>query len=146
MKVLVFPLLLGIAVYAAPPRSLTTAKPAPTHWAGTISNGMPGDKISFDVAADGKSVSNILFQGYWRCSGSPQTSSGGPLGFFPLRAGRCRVTLAEPTANDAVATQYAFDGLIGEQTAQGVFRVVRPNGGCDSNTLQWTAAPVAEGK
>jgi hypothetical protein len=137
MKVLVFPVLLGVAVYAA-----RFEPPKPTHWAGTISNGMKGDKISFDVTPDGRSVSNVTFQGYWRCSGKLEQTTAGPTHAFPLNAGKASGVVVDPPSGGATAWRFEFDGDIGKAAAKGTFRMNINGLGCDSYKLQWTAAPA----
>ncbi|MCC3155907.1 hypothetical protein LJ737_01570 [Hymenobacter sp. 15J16-1T3B] len=140
MKVLVFPVLLGLAVYAS-----HLEPPKPTHWVGTISNGMKGDKISFDVSPDGKTVSNLLFQGYWRCAGKLEQTSTGPAGSFPVRGGKASGVVVDPPAGGASAWRYEFEAAVGKATAQGSFRMNINGLGCDTYKLQWTAAPADKG-
>lgn len=137
MKVLVFPVLLGVAVYTArvePPKS--------THWAGTFSNGLQGTTVSFDVAPDGKTVSNLTFRGYWRCSGKLEQLTAGPGQTFAIQNGKARGVVVDPPQGGASAWRYAFDGEIGQAAAQGTFRMSINGLGCDTYQLQWTAAPT----
>lgn len=137
MKVLVFPALLSVAVYAA-----RLAPPQPTHWTGTISNGMKGDRISFDVAPDGKTVSNLTFRGYWRCKGKLEQLTAGPKQTFVLQNGKASGVAIDAPEGSASAWRYEFDGAVNKANAQGTLRL-RVNGtSCDTYPLQWTAAPA----
>ncbi|GAB3827522.1 hypothetical protein [Hymenobacter jeollabukensis] len=133
MKVLVFPLLLGVAVVAAPPK--------PVHWTGTISNGMKGDKISFDVAPDGKTLSNLTFQGYWRCGGKLEQMTAGPKQALTIQNGKASGVVVDPPKGGATAWRFEFDGDIGKTAAKGTFRMNINALSCDTYKLQWTAAP-----
>mgnify|MGYP004531587365 CR=1 FL=1 len=137
MKVLIFPALLGLAVYSA-----RLAPPQPTHWTGTISNGMKGDKISFDVAPDGKTVSNLTFRGYWRCSGQMEQLAAGPKQTFTLQNGKSSGVVVDPATGGTSARRYEFDGSIGKAAAQGTFRLHINGLSCDTYKLQWTAEPA----
>lgn len=137
MKVLVFPVLLGIAVYTA-----HVEPPKPTHWTGTVSNGMKGDKISFDVAPDGKTVSNLTFQGYWRCAGKLEQLTAGPKQALPVQSGKIKGVVVDPPGGGASAWRYELNGAIGKTAAKGTFRMNINGLGCDTYLLQWTAAPA----
>lgn len=137
MKVLVFPVLLSLAVYTA-----RLAPPQPTHWTGTISNGMKGDKISFDVAPDGKSISNLTFRGYWRCAGKLEQTTAGPKQPFAIQNGKTSGIVVDPPGGGATAWRYEFSGSIGKATGQGSFRMNINGLGCDTYLLNWTAAPA----
>ncbi|RAK64666.1 hypothetical protein [Hymenobacter edaphi] len=134
MKVLVFPLLLGVAVVTAPPK--------PTRWTGTFSNGMKGAKISFDVSPDGKSLSDLTFQGYWRCAGKLELTTAGPTHRFPIQNGRASGVVVDPPNGGATAWRFEFDGDIGRKAAKGTFRMNINALNCDSYKLEWTAAPT----
>lgn len=137
MKVLVFPVLLGIAVYAE-----HVEPPKPTHWAGTFSNGMKGAKISFDVAPDGKTVSEVTFQGYWRCSGKLDLTTAGPTHNFAVKNGAFGGVVVDPPAGGATAWRFDVKGTLDQSKASGTFRMNINALGCDSYLLNWTAAPV----
>ncbi|RTQ53762.1 hypothetical protein EJV47_03235 [Hymenobacter gummosus] len=137
MKVLVFPLLFSVAVYAA-----RLEPPKPTRWTGPISNGMKGDKISFDVAPDGKTVSNVTFEGYWRCSGKLEQTTAGPEKAFPVQGGKIRGVVVDPPNGGATAWRYELEGDLSKAAAKGTFRMNINALGCDTYKLQWTAAPA----
>ncbi|OON70778.1 hypothetical protein B0919_01840 [Hymenobacter sp. CRA2] len=130
--------MLAVAVYAG-----HAAPPQPTHWTGTISNGMKGDKISFDVAPDGKTVSNVTFQGYWRCGGKLEQMTAGPTQAFPLQNGKVSGVAVDPPKGGATAWHYDFRGnFSGKTAAKGTFRMNINALSCDTYQLQWTAAPA----
>ena len=137
MKVLVFPALLSVAVYSA-----RLAPPQPTHWTGTISNGMKGDKISFDVAPDGKTVSNLTFRGYWRCAGKMEQLAAGSKQTFVLQNGQANGVVVDAPTDGTSARRYAFVGTVSSTEAQGTLRLSSNGLSCDTYDLQWTAAPA----
>ncbi|GAB2946665.1 hypothetical protein GCM10027048_09540 [Hymenobacter coalescens] len=138
MKVLVFPLLLGVAVVAA--RS-TPSKG--TQWQGTIGNGMKGGRISFVVAPDGKTLSQLTFSGYWRCGGKLEQITIGPDTNFTVRDGNVRGVAVDPPAGGASAWRYDLEGRFsGAEAATGTFRLNINALSCDTRRLEWTAVPV----
>ena len=139
MKLLLFPLLLTAAIATAPPRP---APPKPTHWTGTFSNGMKGATISFDVSADGKTLSELTFQGYWRCSGKLELTTAGPTHSFPIKSGKVSGVVVDPPGGGATAWRFELDGLVGAKSAQGTFRMNINALSCDTYKLQWTATPA----
>jgi hypothetical protein len=142
MKVLVFPLLLGVAVVAA-----RSAPPKGTQWQGTVSNGMKGDKISFVVAPDGKTLTDLTFSGYWRCSGKLEQTTIGPDSDFAIKGGKVSGVVVDPAGGGATAWRYDLQGdFTGKAAAKGTFRMNINALGCDTYQLQWTAAPVGPAK
>ncbi|KAA9331373.1 hypothetical protein F0P96_14095 [Hymenobacter busanensis] len=140
-KLLLFPVLLTVAVVAAPP-----VPPKSTHWEGTVSNGMKGDKISFDVSADGKTLSNVTFQGYWRCSGKLEQMTAGPTKTFSIVGGKASGVVVDPPGGGSTAWHYEFEGTVAKTAAKGTYRMAINNLGCDTYKLQWTAVPATAAK
>jgi hypothetical protein len=76
-----------IIIFACKPKDRTmkamptASDPTPTgerHFRGAFSNGMKGDSIFFTVSADNKTLRDLTFKGYWRCSGTLERTLTGP--------------------------------------------------------------------
>ena len=132
IKSILFSGLLIIAIATAPPKSI--------RWTGAVSNGLKGDKISFVVSPDGKTLSDLTFDGYWRCSGRLERQLVGPKDTFPIVNGKVSgVALDPPTGG---SWRFELQGDFTSKTAAvGTFRMNIIGLGCDSHKLQWTAAP-----
>lgn len=109
------------------------------HFEGAFSNGMKGDSISFDISADGKSLSNLTFKGYWRCSGRLESTIAGPEGAFTIIDNKVNDHISEPPNGGSTAWRYDLEADINGNTASGNFRMNINNLGCDSYKLKWTA-------
>lgn len=132
-KVLLFPLLLSVAIATTPPKG--------TRWAGTVSNGMKGDKISFVVSPDGRQLSELTFDGYWRCSGRLERQVIGPKAAFDIRNGKVSGTVLDPPSGGSWRFELQGD-FTGKAAAQGTFRMNITGLGCDTYKLQGAAAPA----
>ena len=115
------------------------ATKASKHFTGIISNGMKGDKISFDISADGKKLQNLTFQGYWRCSGRLESSTAGPEGAFDIVNNKVSGHISEPPNGGSTAWRFELDATINGNQAEGSFRMNINNLGCDTYKLKWTA-------
>jgi hypothetical protein len=133
LKSVLFSGLLAIAIFTAPPKS--------TRWTGAVSNGMKGDKISFVVSPDGKTLSELTFDGYWRCSGKLEHQVVGPKDVFPIVNGKVEgVALDPPTGG---TWRFELHGNFADKTAaEGTFRMNITGLGCDTYQLKWAAAPA----
>ncbi|ALW84890.1 hypothetical protein AUC43_07175 [Hymenobacter sedentarius] len=133
LKSVLFSGLLIVAIATAPPKS--------TRWMGSVSNGMKGDKISFVVSPDGKTLSELTFDGYWRCSGRLERQVVGPKDTFSIVNGKVSgVALDPPTGG---TWRFELQGDFSAKTAAtGTFRMNITGLGCDTYKLQWAAAPV----
>ncbi len=109
------------------------------HFEGVISNGMKGDKISFDISADGKKLENLTFTGYWRCAGKLESTTTGPDGAFDIVNGKVSGHISEPPNGGSTAWRFDLDATINGNKAEGTFRMNINNLGCDSYKLNWTA-------
>jgi hypothetical protein len=109
------------------------------HFTGSISNGMKGDSISFDVSADGKKLTNLTFKGYWRCSGKLESTTAGPEGSFEIVNGQVGGYISEPPNGGATAWRFDLEAMIAGTQASGTFRMNINNLGCDTYKLKWTA-------
>ncbi len=109
------------------------------HFTGSISNGMKGDSISFDISADGKKLTNLTFKGYWRCSGKLESTTAGPEGAFDIVNGKVSGHISEPPNGGATAWRFDLDASIQGKKASGTFRMNINNLGCDTYKLNWTA-------
>ncbi|MFC7667291.1 hypothetical protein ACFQT0_07575 [Hymenobacter humi] len=88
IKSLLFSCLLIVAIATAPPKS--------TRWNGTVSNGTTGDKISFVVSPDGKTLSELTFDGYEQCSGRLERQMVGPKDRFSIMGGKVSGVAIDP--------------------------------------------------
>jgi len=109
------------------------------HFRGAFTNGMKGDSIFFTVSADNKTLSNLTFKGYWRCSGSLERTLTGPSGTYSINNGKVSGHLSEPPDGGSTAWRFDVDAEIKENTASGSFRMNINNLGCDTYKLQFTA-------
>lgn len=110
------------------------------HFEGSFSNGMKGDKISFDISADGKKLMNLTFKGYWRCSGRLESMVAGPKGAFDIVNGKVNGHISEPPNGGSTAWRFDLDATIQGTNASGTFRMNINNLGCDTYKLKWTAS------
>ena len=109
------------------------------HYEGEISNGMKGDKISFDVSADGKKLENLTFIGYWRCSGKLEQTTAGPEGSYDIVDGKVNGHISEPPGGGSTSWRFDLEAVIDGNKASGSFRMNINNLGCDTYKLNWTA-------
>lgn len=148
MKKTVPAFLLALVLSAACNSSVTTAqKPtetttssvakeasednAKTHWEGTFSNSMKGDKISFDV--DGNQLKNLTFNGYWRCDGKLEQTTIGPDGTYTIKGKAFEGVIKES------GFYFEVKGNLDGKKANGTLRFAFVAGGCDTYKLNWTA-------
>lgn len=110
------------------------------HFEGTVSNGMKGDKISFDVSADGKRIENLTFTGYWRCDGKLESVTAGPEGSFDIVNNKVSGHISEPPNGGSTAWRFELEASIDGKEADGNFRMNINNLGCDTYKLKWTAS------
>ncbi len=127
---LLSPLLFSTFVSAQSPKTFT----------GSLSNGMKGDKISFILAADGKTVEEVTFSGYWRCGGKLEQITVGPDKGFAVKGNTISGVVVEPPAGGATAWRFELHGEIKGKTASGTFRMNINALKCDTYLLKWTAA------
>lgn len=114
--------------------------PPPKKFAGTFSNGMKGAKLTFTLSADGKSISDVTFIGYWRCSGKLELTTLGPSRAVNVQNGNISAIVVEPENGGATAMRYEINGTIKGNQASGTFRMNLNALGCDTYKLNWTAA------
>ena len=112
---------------------------ASKHFEGSFSNGMKGDKISFDISADGKKLTNLTFKGYWRCSGKLESMTAGPKGAYEIVNGKVSGHISEPPNGGSTAWRFDLEADIQGSKASGTFRMNINNLGCDTYKLKWTA-------
>lgn len=106
---------------------------------GTISNGFKGDKISFNISADGKQLTDLTFNGYWRCSGKLEQTKVGPDKGFTIVNGKVNGAIVEPPDGGSTAWRFDLQATIANGKASGTFRMNINSLGCDTYKLQWTA-------
>lgn len=133
IKSILFSGLLAVGIATAPPKS--------TRWTGTVGNGVEGDKISFVVSPDGKTLSELTFDGYWQCSGRLERQVTGPKDVFSIENGKVSgVALDPPTGSN---WRFELQGNFTDKSAAaGTFRMNITGSGCDSRPLEWSAVPV----
>ncbi|NTS39996.1 hypothetical protein HRG84_03695 [Flavisolibacter sp. BT320] len=112
----------------------TAAAAAGPAWRGTISNGMKGDAISFDVK--GNELQNLTFEGYWRCSGRLDQATLGPEESLSIKNGVVDGVITEPKSGFRFEVKATIKG----NKAEGTIRFSNVGAGCDTYKLNWTAA------
>jgi len=122
----------GKAVFAG-------ASPGGGQWRGTISNGYKGQTIGFRVSADGKTISDVVFQGYLiRRGGGIEDTQLAPLRNIPVNGG----AFEDTQLNGASKVRFDFTGVFtSATTAEGTYRVMSDTD-CDTYKLNWTASRV----
>lgn len=101
---------------------------------------MKGAKLTFTLSADEKSISDVTFIGYWRCSGRLELTTLGPSGAVKVQNGNVSAIVVEPENGGATAMRYEINGTIKGKQASGTFRMNLNALGCDTYKLNWTAA------
>jgi len=107
---------------------------------GTFSNGYKGCKLSFELSADKRSISNFTFIGYWRCSGSTESITAGPKRSFPVINGKVDAVIMDPEKGGSSAFRFKLNGTVIGNSASGTFRMSITGLSCDTYELKWTAA------
>jgi hypothetical protein len=115
------------------------AKPSGGLWRGTISNGYKGQTLTFRVSADGKTISDITFQGYLQCTGSRiEDTQLAPLRNVAVSGG----SFEDTQLNGGAKVRFDFNGTFtSATTASGTYRVMSDTD-CDTYKLNWTATRV----
>ena len=109
-------------------------------FSGTVSNGYKGDKISFNLSADKKTITDLTFSGYWRCNGRLESITVGPEKGYAVKNGEVHGVILDPENGGSTAFRFALDGTIKGKTASGTFRMSITNLNCDTHLLKWTAS------
>jgi hypothetical protein len=104
-------------------------------WEGVFTNGMKETTISFNVSADGKKITDLTFNGYWRCDGRLTKDILGPEEAFDLKSGVVDGVIVDKTAY----IRYELKGKLTGKTASGTFRMSITGLNCDTYVLKWTA-------
>ena len=106
------------------------------HYTGTFSNGMKGNKISFDV--EGEEVKNLTFEGYWHCEGKLDLTTLGPEQGFPIKGSKVDGRIKEP--EDGIAPFFfELHGTFDGDAAEGSLAIDNIAAGCTTYKLNWTA-------
>jgi hypothetical protein len=119
------------------------ARPAPGRWVAVVTNGFKGDSIHFVVGADGGSLRDLVFAGYWRCadgsmSGSLEETRVGPPDPIAVQNGAIASTQTRPSWWWQVAGRFTS-----ATSAEGTYRQAAKSATCDTRVLRWTARRVA---
>lgn len=116
-----------------------TARPSGGLWQGTISNGYKGQTIGFRVSADGGTISDVTFHGYFiRKGGGLEETELAPLNDIAVSGGR----FSDTQLNGGALVRFDFEGeFTGPGTARGTYRAMSDTD-CDTYKLQWTASRV----
>ena len=118
------------------------ANPAAGKWEATVTNGYKGDKITFTVAADGKTIKDVEFKGYWKSSSGIELLQhlDPPNSFAVTKGGFSAVQQVEKAR-----MWWEFTGrFITATTAEGTYRAAYAGGSSDTYKLKWTAKRVAK--
>jgi hypothetical protein len=129
---ILFPGLLTIAILTAPPKS--------TRWSGAASNGTRTEKISFLVSPDGRKLTELTFDGYWRCAGKVKRQVVGSDKSFPIVNGKAGGVVLDPPTGDTWRFELEGD-FSSTDAAADTFRMRINSPGCDAYQVQWAAAP-----
>ena len=121
-----------------------SSKPAtpmakPVRYEGLVSNGYKGDKISFEISADGRKLQNLVFTGYWKCASGLDQISVGPDGSFVIENHKVNGQISEPPDGGSTAWRFELQAQINGEKASGTFRMNINNLGCDTYKLKWEA-------
>lgn len=108
-------------------------------FAGMFSNGMKGATCTFELSADGKSLTNFTFKGYWRCGGKLELMTMGPTKSVKVQNGKFDAVIVEPENGGATAFRFELHGQITGKKATGTFRGNLNALACDTYVLNWTA-------
>lgn len=127
---------LGLSVIAC---LFTLCSCAQRHFAGKFSNGYTGATVSFTVSADGKWLTDLQFNGYWRCSGNTEQITAGPDQTLPIVNGEVKGVIVDPENGGSSAFRFALEGKLGAKAASGTFRMSIAGLSCDTYLLNWTA-------
>lgn len=118
-------------------RTSSGAKPSGGLWRGTFTNGYKGQTIAFHVSADGKTISDILFQGYLICRGSrTENTNLAPLENVAISGGAFTST----QLNGGAQVRFDFSGTFTSATTAGGTYRVQSSTDCDTYELKWTAS------
>lgn len=115
------------------------AEPKAGLWEATITSGYKGQKLSFRVSADAKTISDIIFKGYLICRGSKiQDTELAPLRDVPIKNG----AFFDTQLNGGAKVRFDFTGVFNTATkANGTYRVISDTE-CDTYELKWSASRV----
>lgn len=103
-----------------------------------ISNGMKGDSLFFTISADRKKLSDLMFKGYWRCSGTlTQERAAGPKGSFDVVNDKIDGVISEPPGGGSTSWRFELHTTLDGNKATGTFRMNINNLGCDSYVLKF---------
>lgn len=117
--------------------------PRPGHYRGELLGDFKGNAISFQVAVDGKTISNVQMTGYWRCSDSLSNTTyktnprlvstyGAMPGTVPVKGGLFSAEAKQPYLLWDISGRF-----VSPTSAQGTFMVQSSD--CTSYKLTFTA-------
>ncbi|AMR28015.1 hypothetical protein A0257_13565 [Hymenobacter psoromatis] len=133
LKTLLFPALLSIAIFTAPPKG--------TRWVGVVSNGSEKDKISFVVSPDGRQLSSLTFNGFWQGRGQLGPMAG--LAKDALRIANGKVSGVLLSSSTDHPRRFELQGDFARVAkAAATFRMNLTEPGGTTRQLCWTAAPL----
>ena len=120
----------------------TGANPSAGRWEATVTNGYKGDKITFTVAADGKTIKDVAFVGYWKSSsGIEQLQHLDPPNPFVVTKGGFSAVQQVEKAR----MWWEFTGrFTTATTAEGSYRAAYAGGSSDTYKLKWTAKKIGK--
>ncbi len=109
-------------------------------FSGKFSNGFTSTTLSFSVSKDGQWLTDLVFDGYWRCGGSTEKIKAGPEKRIPIKNGEFHAVVTDPDSGGSSAFRFAVDGAVKGNLANGTFRMSIVALSCDTHLLKWTAA------
>ena len=120
----------------------TGATPMAGKWEATVTNGYKGDKLTFTVAADGKTIKDVEFVGYWKgSSGIERLQHLDPPNSFTVAKGGFSAVQQVEKAR----MWWEFTGhFVTATTAEGTYRAAYAGGSSDTYKLKWTAKRVGK--
>lgn len=133
LKTLLFPALLSIAIFTAPPKG--------TRWVGDVNNGPVKDKISFVVSPDGQQLLALTFNGIWQGRGLLGPDAGMPKDALRIANGKVSGVLLASSAGSP--RRFELQGNFARvATAAATFRMNLTEPGGITRQLCWTAVPL----
>jgi len=133
LKTLLFPALLSIAIFTAPPKG--------TRWVGAVPNGLEKDKISFVVSPDGQQLSALILNTHGQGSGQLAPAAGAAQDALRIANGKVSgVLLASATGSP---WRFELRGNFARAAkAATTFRMNLTEPGGTTRELCWTAVPL----
>lgn len=122
----------------------TGAHPMAGKWEATVTNGYKGDKLTFTVAPDGKTIKDVAFKGYWKDGGLGSIAyveNLDPPNPFAVTKG----SFSAVQQVEKARMWWEFTGrFVTATTAEGTYRAAYAGGSSDTYKLKWTAKRIGK--